>query len=190
MGDLFFRHKANSTPHWSFSKTISTRRRELYQANPNNESLKNGLAISYETWGDLSGARQFRHRLGLLSKDLKLMEELHRDNPKSEELKNGLAISYGKLGELFQAQGKFDTALVFFKKRSQLSEELYQANPKNESLKNGLAISYSKLGDLFSGARQIRHRTGLLSTTLSAWRTLPRQPKKCAVVVWFGGVVL
>ncbi|MCC7505795.1 MAG: tetratricopeptide repeat protein, partial [Saprospiraceae bacterium] len=51
--------------------------------------------------------------------------------------------------ELYQAQGKFDTALVYFVKRSQLCEELYRDNPKSESLKNGLAISYEKLGELY-----------------------------------------
>ncbi|MBK7873976.1 MAG: hypothetical protein IPJ74_26655 [Saprospiraceae bacterium] len=52
-------------------------------------------------------------------------------------MKNGLAISYEKLGDLFQAQGKFDTALVFFQNDLNSGEELYQANPNNESLKNG-----------------------------------------------------
>jgi tetratricopeptide (TPR) repeat protein len=119
----------------------------LYRDNPKSESLKNGLAISYEKLGDIYQAQgNFDTALVYFVKDLNLTEELYRDNPKSESLKNGLAISYSKLGSIYQAQGNFDTALVYFVRRSQLGEELYRDNPRNTELWFGLGISYYKLG--------------------------------------------
>ncbi len=123
---------------------------ELFKANPKSESLKNGLAISYEKLGSIYQAQgNFEQALEFFLKDLQLTEELFKANPKSESLKNGLAISYSKLGSIYQAQGNFEQALEFFLKQTNLFEELFKANPKSESLKNGLAISYEKLGDIY-----------------------------------------
>ncbi|RCR71432.1 tetratricopeptide repeat protein [Larkinella punicea] len=122
---------------------------ELYRDNPKNESLKNGLAISYQKLGSIHQALgKTDQALDFFQKETDLFEELYRDNPKNESLKNGLAISYSKLGEIHQALGKTDQALDFFQKETDLFEELYRDNPKNESLKNGLAISYEKLGEI------------------------------------------
>ncbi len=129
---------------------------ELCQANPQSESLKNGLAVSYSKLGDLFQAQgKVAQALEFFQKDLKLSEELCQANPQSESLKRGLAISYERLGDLFQAQGKVEQALEFFQQCNQLSEELCQANPQSESLKNGLAVSYSKLGDLFQAQGKV-----------------------------------
>ncbi|MDP8320806.1 MAG: tetratricopeptide repeat protein, partial [Candidatus Stygibacter australis] len=124
--------------------------KELYESNPSNESLKNGLAISYSKLGDIYQS------LGKLDQALKFydkcnhfMKELYESNPSNESLKNGLAISYANLGEIYQSLGKLDQALEFYNKLNHLFKELYEINPSNESLKNGLASSYSKLGNIY-----------------------------------------
>ncbi len=123
--------------------------KKLYEANPQLELLKEGLAISYQKLGELHQAQgHFEQSLDFFEKGLRLKEELIEANPQSEHLKNGLAICYSRLGVLHQAQGRFGKALYFFTKQFQLAEKLYETNPQSEQLKTGLAIGYSKLGEL------------------------------------------
>ncbi|MEZ4942912.1 MAG: hypothetical protein R3D58_18720 [Saprospiraceae bacterium] len=123
---------------------------QFYEVEPDDEWVKNNLAISYEKLGNLWQKRgDFDRALDYFEKRSQLGEELYASNPRNESLKHGLAISYGKLGELWQKRGDFDRALDYFEKWSQLGEALYASTPRNESLKNGLAISYEKLGALW-----------------------------------------
>jgi len=124
--------------------------KELYEANPKSENIKNGLAISYSKLGDIyQSLGDFDKALVFFNLLTDLFKELYEANPKSENIKNGLAISYEKLGDIYQSLGDFDKALVFFNLRTQLGKELYEANPKSENIKNGLAISYEKLGVVY-----------------------------------------
>jgi tetratricopeptide (TPR) repeat protein/energy-coupling factor transporter ATP-binding protein EcfA2 len=124
--------------------------KEFYEANPQNELLKIGLAVSYHRLGVI-------HReMGNLVKALKylkkfsiLQKELYEYNPQDESLKNWLGISYSNLGEIHQAMGHMEEALKYYGKHSGVGKELYEANPQNESLKTGLVISYSNLGKIY-----------------------------------------
>jgi len=121
----------------------------LYESNPKNEHLKNGLAISYHRLGSITETQgKLDDALKHYKKYKDLMLELFNDNQKSEKIKNDLAISYEKLGNIHQALGEVDKALEFFELETELFKELYESNPKNERLKNGLAVSYSKLGEI------------------------------------------
>ncbi len=129
--------------------------KELYESNPKNESLKNGLAISYSKLGEIYQALgNFDQALEYFNNFNKLFKELYESNPKNESLKNELAISYSKLGEIYQALGNLDQALEYFNKYSNLNNELYENNPQSESLKNELAISYEKLGEIYQALGQ------------------------------------
>jgi tetratricopeptide (TPR) repeat protein len=123
---------------------------ELYEKNPQSESLKNGLAISYSKLGSIYQAKGNWEQALKYFEDFKdLMKELYEKNPQSESLKNGLAISYSKLGSIYQAKGKREMALKYFEDDLKLTKELYEKNPQSESLKNGLAISYERLGSIY-----------------------------------------
>ncbi|MEI6142948.1 MAG: NB-ARC domain-containing protein [Mariniphaga sp.] len=124
--------------------------KELYEANPKSEKLKNGLAISYCKLGEIYLS------LGNLDKALeyfndynRIEKELYEANPKSEKLKNGLAISFNYLGNNYLAKGNTVKALEFYNDYNRLEKELYEANPKSEEMKNNLAISYEKLGVIY-----------------------------------------
>jgi tetratricopeptide (TPR) repeat protein len=121
--------------------------KELYEANPRSESLKNGLAISYLKLGDIHQSMgHMEEALKYFENYNRLKKELYEANPRSESLKNGLAISYEKLGDIHQSMGHMEEALKYFENDLALTKELYEANPRSESLKNGLAISYHRIG--------------------------------------------
>ncbi|MCF7859115.1 MAG: DUF4062 domain-containing protein [Candidatus Cloacimonetes bacterium] len=120
--------------------------KELYESNPRNESLKNGLAISYEKLGSIyQSLGKLDQALEFYNLEVDLFKELYESNPRNESLKNGLAISYSKLGEIYQSLGKLDQALEFYNKDAELSKELYESNPNNVGLLEGLGISYYKM---------------------------------------------
>ncbi len=138
---------------YKYYKKLSALFKELYEANPQNESLneslKNGLAISYDRLGQIHKA------MGHMEEALKYFEsfnqlerELYEANPQKESLKENLVISYAILGEVHLAMGNMEEALKYFEKDIGLTKELYKANPQNESLKNGLASSYQRLGHI------------------------------------------
>lgn len=94
---------------------------ELYAANPRNESLKNGLAISYyklagiyEQQGNLDKA------LAFYEKDTKLTEEAYLNNPKSAQLREYTGISYRQMGSILTKLGRVKEADVWFSKATQL----------------------------------------------------------------------
>ncbi|MBS1511368.1 MAG: tetratricopeptide repeat protein, partial [Bacteroidetes bacterium] len=125
-------------------------RKELFEANPHSEGLKNGLAIAYERLGNIYQQQgDFKKALQFFEMRGQLGKELFEANPHSEGLKNGLAVSYSKLGDIYQQQGDFKKALQFFEQYFQLRKELFEANPHSEGLKNGLAIAYERLGDIY-----------------------------------------
>ena len=130
-----------------FFNLKSTSILELYEANPQSESLKNGLAISYSKLGVIHQAMGHTEQaLKYFENYNQLKKELYEANPRSESLKNGLAISYQNLGDIHQAMGHTEQALKYFENYNQLEKELYEANPQSENLKNVLAISYQYLG--------------------------------------------
>jgi tetratricopeptide (TPR) repeat protein len=121
--------------------------KKLFENQPENTNLKNGLAISYSKLGETHAALgNLDTALDFYEKDATISKELYEDYPNQVSYKNGLAISYSKLGETHAALGNLDTALDFYKKQSLLFESLYEDYPNQVSYKNGLAISYSKLG--------------------------------------------
>jgi tetratricopeptide (TPR) repeat protein len=129
----------------------------FYAANPNDEEMKHGLAISYERLGDLWRLRGDLDRaLEFFKKRCTIAEELYVASP-SERLKYGLAISYDKLGDLWHKLGDFDRALEFFEKYNHFTEELCAANPRNEDLKDGLAVSYGRFGELWQKRGDFDH---------------------------------
>jgi tetratricopeptide (TPR) repeat protein len=122
--------------------------KKLYELNPKNESLKGGLATSYERLGDINQAiGHMDEALKYFEEDLKLSKELYEANLKNESLKERFAISYQRLGDINQTMNHMDEALKYFEDYNRLMKELHESNPKNESLKNSLAISYEKLVD-------------------------------------------
>ncbi len=126
---------------------------ELYEAHPNNVSLKNNLAISYEKLGTAHAALgNLALALIFFTADTQLTKELYDAYPTNVAFKSGLAISYEKLGKVHFALENWEQALDFFEEQFGLSKELYEAHPSDVSIKNGLAISYTNLGRLFEKA--------------------------------------
>jgi tetratricopeptide (TPR) repeat protein len=123
--------------------------KELYEANPRSESLKNGLAISYSRLGSI------HQSMGHMEEALKYFEnynrfekELYEANPQSEEIKEGLAISYQFLGIIHKSMGNMEEALKYFELYNKLGKELYEANPRSEEMKMNVANSIGWTGDL------------------------------------------
>ncbi|MEN0051932.1 MAG: hypothetical protein AAF806_33005, partial [Bacteroidota bacterium] len=129
--------------------------KELYEANPKSEKLKNGLAISYGKLGDLYVELGNMDKvLEYVQKTITIFKELYESNPKNEETKNNLSISYSRLGEINQTKGQLDSALFYFQMYVQLKEELYQNNPKNMDIYFGLGVSYYRMGSLLKEMTQ------------------------------------
>ena len=122
---------------------------KLVEQYPENETYKNGLAISYSKLGELQQSLgNLDKALGYFEQYNQLANELYQDYPNQVEFKNGLAVSYSKLGELQKSLGNLDKALVYFEQYNQLENELYRDYPNQVSFKNNLAVSYERLGDL------------------------------------------
>ncbi|MCI5123254.1 MAG: hypothetical protein D3925_01940 [Candidatus Electrothrix sp. AR5] len=146
----YFTSYGNLEKALKYFKESSRLGASLCEYDPNNQTIKYMLAISYSKMGTTHTA------LGNLEKALKYFEEssrlgvsLHEADPKNQEFKNGLAMSYQKLGEIYTDLGNLEKALSFLRKRFQLGEELYKANPKSVGFKNGWAISYEKMGEIY-----------------------------------------
>ena len=129
--------------------------KQLYDENPNNESIKYSLAISYSKVGDIyQELEQTNKAIRFFEQEASLFEELYKSNPKSENIKNGLAIAYSKLGYANQLKGDFNKAIHFTELDIKLTKELREVNPNSESIKNTLAISYERLGDVYQASGQ------------------------------------
>ena len=121
----------------------------LCDAQPDDENLKNGLAIAYSKLGQTHGS------LGNLSKALSyfeldatvLFKALFDSYPDNVGFKNGLAIAYSKLGETHGSLGNLSKALSYYEDATVLFKALFDSYPDNVGFKNGLAIAYSKLGE-------------------------------------------
>ena len=119
----------------------------LFEAEPDDVSYKNGLAISYSKLGDTHRSLgDLKTALTFFEQCNQLEKELHETWPDDVSFKNGLAISYEKLGETYILLGDLEKALTFFYERNRLGKELHETWPNDVSYKNGLAISYEKLG--------------------------------------------
>ena len=89
---------------------------ELFEANPKSESLKNGLAISYEKLGETHQAMgDMQKALDFFQKRAQLGLELFEANPRNVAMANGLAVSYGNLG-IIHRELKDDRASGFLRK--------------------------------------------------------------------------
>jgi tetratricopeptide (TPR) repeat protein/pimeloyl-ACP methyl ester carboxylesterase len=122
---------------------------ELYKANPASESLKNGLAISYEKLGEIYQAQgNFEKALGYFEERAKIGEELFKVNPASVSLFNGLAISYYKLGNVCKASGKKEEAIAYFIQSKNILEILVEKVPSAVEFKNNLGFINDLLEEL------------------------------------------
>ena len=123
----------------------------LHDQDPENVSVKNGLAISYAKLGSTySSLGNLGQALTFFEDYNRLENELYKAYPENVSVKNSLAISYSKLGDTHSSLGNLDKALEFFENYNHLENELYEAYPENEAFKKYLAISYEKLGSTHS----------------------------------------
>ncbi|MFK5968966.1 MAG: NB-ARC domain-containing protein [Candidatus Marithrix sp.] len=125
--------------------------KELYELNPESESLKKGLVISYDKLGTIHMILgQIDKARPIFEIHNQLSKELYEANLEDDSLKHELAVSYSKLGGIQQVLGNLDKALEFFELNMKLTKELYKSNPENEDFKNGLAASYNWFGNINS----------------------------------------
>ena len=88
---------------------------ELYETNPHNESLKNGLAISYSKLGDIHQSMgHMEEALKYFEKRSALGQELYESNPHNISLFEGLGISYYKIAMIFKVMGNDDKGKEYF----------------------------------------------------------------------------
>ena len=98
--------------------------KELYEANPRSETLKNGLAISYEKLGSIHQSMGHRKEaLQYFEQRTVLGKELYEANPLSASLAFGLATAYIWLGwtyekkeDNFNANKEYSFALPIIEK--------------------------------------------------------------------------
>jgi ribosomal protein L20 len=102
--------------------------KELYQANPKSERMKNGLAISYEKLGEihqalgqLDQAREFFEMYN------KLTKELYQANPKNVDIVDGLAISFYKLADIYRLKKQKNKANELFSKALNIWKQLFNS---------------------------------------------------------------
>jgi tetratricopeptide (TPR) repeat protein len=133
----------------TYFKNYNHLSKELHNANPRSESMKNGLSDSYEKLGSIHQSMgHMEEAIKYYELNFILAKELFESNPRSESLKKSLAISYQMLGLIHESIGHMEEALKNFESFNSLMKELYEFNPRSEDLKDGLAISYQYLGSL------------------------------------------
>jgi tetratricopeptide (TPR) repeat protein len=110
---------------------------ELYRANPNSESLKNGLSVSYSKLGSLyQKLNQLDSAAFYFAKDLQLTEELYQANPKNVELWGNLGISYYTLGALSVELDSTKQAISYYERAAKIFKDLYAFTGLNSYLDN------------------------------------------------------
>ena len=133
-----------------FFNLYNNLKKELYEANPKSENIKNGLAISYSKLGDIyQSLGDFDKALVYFNLYNELTKELYEANPKSEKIKNGLAISYYKLAGIYEHKKEFEKAAEYYLLDLQFTKEAYENNTKSAQLKKYLKISYNQVGKIF-----------------------------------------
>ncbi len=129
--------------------------KQLFDENPDNESVKTSLAISYSKLGDVyQELGKYKESLNFFEKECELFSQLYSDNPQSANVKNGLAISYSKIGSAYQNIGEYNKAIQYIELDLKLTKELNEADQLNRNVKNALAVSYERLGDIYQALGQ------------------------------------
>jgi tetratricopeptide (TPR) repeat protein len=129
--------------------------KQLYDKNPENESVKNSLAISYSKLGDVyQQLGQVKEAITYFEQESEIFQQLYQDNPGNNQVKNGLAISYSKLGYAYQHIGEYNKAIHCIEKDVLLTKELEKDDNTGKNAKNALAVSYERLGDIYQALGQ------------------------------------
>ncbi len=101
--------------------------KELHQANPKSESIKNGLAISYSKLGGIHQALgQFDQALEFFELYNQSGKELHEANPKSVDLENNLAISFSDLAGIYLHNKQSGKAREYYQEAVQIWQRLHR----------------------------------------------------------------
>jgi len=149
-----------NTGSWQKAKTFFEHSilffKNILAVHPNEEVLKNALAISYQHLANtyiMCG--EIKDSIALYAYSYKISKELYIIHPERVEFIHTLSITYSKLGDLYTLFGKINASLSLYKKFSQLSNKLHESQPNNNEFKNALACSYSRLGESFESLGKI-----------------------------------
>jgi tetratricopeptide (TPR) repeat protein len=151
--------------------------KELYEANPRSESLKNGLAISYERLGDIHQSMgHMEEALKYFDDEVILFKELYEANPRSESLKNGLAISFEKLGGLYLSLNNDSAAKQNFKLFEKLAAGLLKSNPASINNQSNYA-EVAAISAILELQVQSHNQTALIALrdSVQSWHKLYNQ---------------
>ncbi|WP_430412144.1 hypothetical protein [Kordia sp.] len=113
---------------------------------PNNHNIKNGLALSYESIGDISsikgeiGKAEKYYRIGN-----ELILELNKLVPNNLVYMNNSANFYAKLGILEFKTGNLKTAKMYFMYHRKLMSDLHDLYPNSFLFEKNLSLSYQYL---------------------------------------------
>jgi len=139
----FYRIAGDFDKALQFFNDYSKLKKELYDANPKSEQLKNGLAISYSKLGDIyQELGDFDKALQFFNLDIELTKELYDANPKSVALFEGLAISYYKLAMVYKAKGDNENGMKNFKEVKRIVSILAENFPQIPKYKNWNKVEY------------------------------------------------
>ena len=101
--------------------------KDLYESNKGNESLKNGLAVSYsklgeifQTKGDLDKALEY------FTLDMNLSKDLYESNKGNFNLYSGLGVSYFKIGAILEDLNKKAEAKENLQQAASIFARCYQ----------------------------------------------------------------
>jgi len=151
--------------------------KELYEANPKSENIKNGLAISYEKLGDIyQSLGDFDKALVFFNLRTQLGKELYEANPKSENIKNGLAISYEKLGVVYFDLNNEKEAKRNFENCKVLWEQLFKKNRQSIIIQSNYAeiLAITAILEIQNNFNKEQTKTQL-QPALNIWQSLSKQ---------------
>jgi serine/threonine protein kinase len=140
------------------------------RAQPDNRTLKEGLAESWQAMGLMYFYRDFKQAEIADQKAVSLWEELLRAAPDSTRYKTALAICYNALG-VIQSGPNTSEALKSHQRSVELRQELLLNDPQNPTLQHGLGECLNNIAAILGKHGHLREALAMYERALGPGQT-------------------
>lgn len=147
-GNPYFSNLGNIDGAVESYQKASAIRKELFQANPADAELKNDLADSYNTLGDIYWAKgNNEESLADYQKAQKIYEELAAADSQNQHYQAGIAYCLNGIGHVQTQLSDYKNAQNAYEKALKIRQNILATDPNNVENRESVSGTYLKLGD-------------------------------------------
>jgi tetratricopeptide (TPR) repeat protein len=152
--------------------------KQLVDADPNNETLRRNLSVSYIKIGDMYKLKkEFDNALSAYMNSVTISEKLLEEAPTDPERLRDLPMGYERLGDFYMERSNTPEALKWYERSFGITERLEALLPDDVGVQRELSVSYSKMGNLFASLGQLKPAAeSYLKSSSATGKLLERNP--------------